>query len=89
MEEERLKQKIADRTIKKKIQIFSLRIFINIIVIAVLLACFYCIFRATVFSQENSSVSIRHNIIIDYIGAGDLSKNYCERVKYPNTEAFV
>ncbi|XP_052535936.1 transmembrane channel-like protein 7 [Tympanuchus pallidicinctus] len=71
LEEERLKQKIADRTIKKKLQIFSLRIFINIVVIAVLLACFYCIFRATVFSQENSSdvnnVSFQANLLVQYL----------------------
>ncbi|KGL94555.1 Transmembrane channel-like 7, partial [Charadrius vociferus] len=62
LEEERLKQKIADRTMKEKLRIYSLRIFINIIVIAVLSGCFYSIYRATVFSQENSSVSIRHDI---------------------------
>ncbi|KFQ44791.1 Transmembrane channel-like 7, partial [Nestor notabilis] len=58
LEEERLKRKIADRTVKEKLRIYSLRIFINIIVIAVLSGCFYSIYRATVFSQENSNVSI-------------------------------
>ncbi|NXS95725.1 TMC7 protein, partial [Jacana jacana] len=62
LEEERLKQKIADRTTKEKLRIYSLRIFINIIVLAVLSGCFYSIYRATVFSQENSSVSIRYDI---------------------------
>ncbi|KAF1430450.1 Transmembrane channel-like protein 7, partial [Spheniscus magellanicus] len=61
LEEERLKRKIADRTMKEKLRIYSLRIFINIIVIAVLSGCFYCIYRATVFSQENSNVSIGHD----------------------------
>lgn len=79
MEEERLKQKIADRTMKEKLRIYSLRIFINIIVIAVLSGCFYSIYRATVFSQENSNVSIGHDVRTDSIGAGDYSKrNYCE-----------
>uniref|UniRef100_A0A8V0Z9Y0 Transmembrane channel-like protein n=1 Tax=Gallus gallus TaxID=9031 RepID=A0A8V0Z9Y0_CHICK len=64
LEEERLKQKIAERTMKEKLRIYSLRIFINIIVIAVLSGCFYSIYRATVFSQENSSVSIRRNVMI-------------------------
>ncbi|NXJ90468.1 TMC7 protein, partial [Corythaixoides concolor] len=67
LEEERLKQKIADRTIKEKLRIYSLRVFINIIVIAVLSGCFYSIYRATVFSQENSNVSIRHNMMTDSI----------------------
>ncbi|KAF1577218.1 Transmembrane channel-like protein 7, partial [Eudyptes moseleyi] len=61
LEEERLKRKIADRTMKEKLRIYSLRIFINIIVIAVLSGCFYSIYRATVFSQENSNVSIGHD----------------------------
>ncbi|NWH76233.1 TMC7 protein, partial [Piaya cayana] len=65
LEEERMKQKIADRTMKEKLRIYSLRIFINIIVIAVLSGCFYSIYRATVFSQENSSVSIRDDIRTD------------------------
>ncbi|NXT46014.1 TMC7 protein, partial [Pluvianellus socialis] len=59
LEEERLKRKIADRTMNEKLRIYSLRIFINIIVIAVLSGCFYSIYIATVFSQENSNVSIR------------------------------
>ncbi|NWU55352.1 TMC7 protein, partial [Dromas ardeola] len=77
LEEERLKRKIADRTTKEKLRIYSLRIFINIIVIAVLSGCFYSIYRATVFSQENSNVSIRHgdvsnmnfqaNLLVQYL----------------------
>ncbi|NWR32385.1 TMC7 protein, partial [Tachuris rubrigastra] len=65
LEEERLKQKIADRTIKEKLQIYSLRIFINIIVLAILSGCFYSIYRVTVFSQEKSNVSIRNDIRTD------------------------
>ncbi|NXT33306.1 TMC7 protein, partial [Pelecanoides urinatrix] len=65
LEEERLKRKIADRTMKEKLCIYSLRIFINITVIAVLSGCFYSIYRATVFSQENSNVSIGHDIKTD------------------------
>ncbi|NXI72409.1 TMC7 protein, partial [Anseranas semipalmata] len=70
LEEERLKRKIADRTMKEKLRIYSLRIFLNIIVIAVLSGCFYSIYRATLFSQENSSVSIRREIRIDSVGSG-------------------
>ncbi|NXX56812.1 TMC7 protein, partial [Scopus umbretta] len=65
LEEERQRRKIAERTMKEKLRIYSLRIFINIIVIAVLSGCFYCIYRATVFSQENLNVSIRHDIRTD------------------------
>ncbi|NXH61169.1 TMC7 protein, partial [Rhabdornis inornatus] len=55
LQEEKLKQKIAERTMKEKIRIYSLRIFINIIVIAILSGCFYSIYRVTVFSQEKSN----------------------------------
>ncbi|KAL2299027.1 hypothetical protein Nmel_014640, partial [Mimus melanotis] len=72
LQEEKLKQKIAERTMKEKIRIYSLRIFINIIVIAILSGCFYSIYRVTVFSQENSSVSIRNdtrtvNLLVQYL----------------------
>ena len=52
LEEERIKQKIADRTRKDKCRIFALRVVLNVFVIAVLAGCFYCIYRATIFSQE-------------------------------------
>ncbi|KAM6379515.1 LOW QUALITY PROTEIN: transmembrane channel-like protein 7 [Pluvialis apricaria] len=71
LEEERLKRKIADRTMKEKIRIYSLRIFINIIVIAVLSGCFYSIYRATVFSQENSNdvsnMNSQANLLVQYL----------------------
>uniref|UniRef100_A0A8D0GMP7 Transmembrane channel-like protein n=1 Tax=Sphenodon punctatus TaxID=8508 RepID=A0A8D0GMP7_SPHPU len=55
LEEERLRQKIAERTTDQKLRIYCLRIFLNIIVLAVLSGCFYSLFRATVFSQEKIS----------------------------------
>ncbi|NXT72675.1 TMC7 protein, partial [Chaetops frenatus] len=74
LQEEKLKQKIAERTMKEKLRIYSLRIFINIIVIAILSGCFYSIYRVTVFSQENSNVSIRNdsgtdlvNLLVQYL----------------------
>ncbi|XP_021266939.1 transmembrane channel-like protein 7 isoform X3 [Numida meleagris] len=71
LEEERIKQKIAERTMKEKLRIYSLRIFVNIIVIAVLSGCFFSIYRATVFSQENSSsvnsVGFQANLLVQYL----------------------
>ncbi|KAJ7407927.1 Transmembrane channel-like protein 7 [Willisornis vidua] len=71
LEEERLKQKIADRTIKEKLRIYSLRIFINIIVIAVLSGCFYSIYRVTVFSQEKSNdisnLNFQASLLVQYL----------------------
>ncbi|NWU91796.1 TMC7 protein, partial [Upupa epops] len=65
LEEENQKRKIAERTMKEKLRIYSLRLFVNIIVLAILSGCFYSIYRATVFSQEHSNVSIRHDIRTD------------------------
>ncbi|NXU96884.1 TMC7 protein, partial [Cettia cetti] len=67
LQEEKLKQKIAERRMEEKLRIYSLRIFINIIVLAILLGCFYSIYRVTVFSQENSSVSIRNDTRTDLV----------------------
>ncbi|XP_047916391.1 transmembrane channel-like protein 7 [Anser cygnoides] len=71
LEEERIKRKIADRTVKEKLRIYSLRIFLNIIVLAVLSGCFYSIYRATVFSQEKSNNSndadLQTNLLVQYL----------------------
>ncbi|NWI92669.1 TMC7 protein, partial [Pitta sordida] len=71
LEEERLKQKIADRTMKEKLRIYSLRIFINIIVLAILSGCFYSIYRVTVFSQESSNdvsnMNPQVNLLVQYL----------------------
>eukprot|EP00064_Thunnus_orientalis_P006828 superscaffoldBa00000729_g6847 len=52
LEEERIKQKIADRTRKEKCRIYLIRFILNLFVIGVLAACFYSIYVATIFSQE-------------------------------------
>ncbi|NXM62009.1 TMC7 protein, partial [Illadopsis cleaveri] len=74
LQEEKLKQKIAERSMEEKLRIYSLRILINIIVIAILSGCFYSIYKVTVFSQESSNVSIRNdtrtdlvNLIVQYL----------------------
>ncbi|NXH36667.1 TMC7 protein, partial [Myiagra hebetior] len=67
LQEEKLKQKIAERTMKEKLRIYSLRMFINIIVIAILSGCFYSIYRVTVFSQENSSDSDNANSLVNLL----------------------
>ncbi|NXO30158.1 TMC7 protein, partial [Cisticola juncidis] len=67
LQEEKLKQKIAERSMEEKLRIYSLRIFINIIVIAILSGCFYSIYRVTVFSQENSNVSVRNDTRTDLV----------------------
>ena len=52
LEEERIKQKIADRTRKEKCRIYLIRLILNLFVIGVLAGCFYSIYKATIFSQE-------------------------------------
>uniref|UniRef100_A0A8C8CAH8 Transmembrane channel-like protein n=1 Tax=Oncorhynchus tshawytscha TaxID=74940 RepID=A0A8C8CAH8_ONCTS len=52
LEEERIKQKMADRTRKEKCRIYVIRLILNLFVIAVLAACFYSIYIATNLSQK-------------------------------------
>ncbi|CAN8191819.1 unnamed protein product [Coccothraustes coccothraustes] len=71
LQEEKLKQKIAERGMEEKFRIYTLRIFINIIVIAILSGCFYSIYRVTVFSQENSNdidnANSQINLLVQYL----------------------
>uniref|UniRef100_A0A8C5HF98 Transmembrane channel-like protein n=1 Tax=Gouania willdenowi TaxID=441366 RepID=A0A8C5HF98_GOUWI len=65
LEEERIKQKIADRTRKEKCRIYLIRFILNIFVIGVLAGCFYSIYVATIFSQEAQLLNIKVNFIVD------------------------
>ncbi|KAL1774239.1 transmembrane channel 7 [Sigmodon hispidus] len=72
LEEERVRQKIAERTSEETIRIYSLRLFLNCIVLAVLAACFYAIYLATTFSQEHMKKEIDkmvfgENLLILYL----------------------
>ncbi|XP_057699828.1 transmembrane channel-like protein 7 isoform X2 [Corythoichthys intestinalis] len=67
LEEERIKQKIADRTRKEKCRIYLLRLILNLFVIGVLAGCFYSIYIATIFSQEAQITKIKVNFIVDLI----------------------
>ncbi|XP_041789100.1 LOW QUALITY PROTEIN: nodal modulator 1 [Chelmon rostratus] len=67
LEEERIKQKIADRTRKEKCRIYLIRLLLNLFVIGVLAGCFYSIFVATVFSQEAQMNNKKENFIVDLI----------------------
>uniref|UniRef100_A0A3B4X3V9 Transmembrane channel-like protein n=1 Tax=Seriola lalandi dorsalis TaxID=1841481 RepID=A0A3B4X3V9_SERLL len=67
LEEERIKQKIKDRTRKEKCRIYVIRLILNLFVIAVLAGCFYSIYVATVFSQEAQMNNTKVNFIVDLI----------------------
>ncbi|MCJ8748317.1 hypothetical protein PDJAM_G00163460 [Pangasius djambal] len=58
LEEERIRQKMAERSQKEKCRIYSLRVALNLFVIAVLVCCFYCIYSATIFSQEAQALGV-------------------------------
>nr|XP_057919983.1 transmembrane channel-like protein 7 [Doryrhamphus excisus] len=67
LEEERIKQKIADRTRKEKCRIYLIRFILNLFVIAVLAGCFYSIYIATIFSQKAQMKEVKENFIVDLI----------------------
>ncbi|XP_054849374.1 transmembrane channel-like protein 7 [Eublepharis macularius] len=70
LEEERLRQRVAERTTHEKIRIYCLRIFLNLVVLAVLSTCFYSIYRATLYSQENTSYDksrLEDNLWVQYL----------------------
>uniref|UniRef100_A0A452HUV5 Transmembrane channel-like protein n=1 Tax=Gopherus agassizii TaxID=38772 RepID=A0A452HUV5_9SAUR len=68
LEEERLRQKKARRTTEEKLRIYCLRIFLNIFVLALLSGCFYSIYRATIYSQENiSNMTFEGNLFVQYL----------------------
>ncbi|XP_033828053.1 transmembrane channel-like protein 7 [Periophthalmus magnuspinnatus] len=67
LEEERIKQKIADRTQKEKCRIYIIRFILNLFVIGVLAACFYSIYVATTYSQEVQLDNKKENFIMDLI----------------------
>uniref|UniRef100_A0A3Q4I1U9 Transmembrane channel-like protein n=1 Tax=Neolamprologus brichardi TaxID=32507 RepID=A0A3Q4I1U9_NEOBR len=62
-------QKIAERTHKEKCRLYFIRLILNLFVIGVLAACFYCIYLATIFSQKVFVVSplLQVNFIVDLI----------------------
>ncbi|KAK1885759.1 Nodal modulator 3, partial [Dissostichus eleginoides] len=67
LEEERIKQKIAERTRKERCRIYLIRLILNLFVIGVLIGCFYSIYRATIFSQKVQMDNNKDNFIVDLI----------------------
>ncbi|XP_044534998.1 transmembrane channel-like protein 7 [Gracilinanus agilis] len=72
LEEERIRQKIAERTPEETLRIYSLRLLLNTVVVAFLASCFYSIYVATVFSQEHMKKEINkmvfgENLLILYL----------------------
>ncbi|MGH0115468.1 UNVERIFIED_CONTAM: hypothetical protein FKN15_000103 [Acipenser sinensis] len=66
LEEERIKQKIAERTRTERARIYLLRLVLNLFVLGVLAGCFYAIYRATIYSQQTTQIKSQ-NFILDLI----------------------
>ncbi|XP_049325885.1 transmembrane channel-like protein 7 isoform X1 [Astyanax mexicanus] len=67
LEEERIRQKMAERSRKEKCRIYCLRVALNLFVIAVLVCCFYCIYSATIFSQQKQAQDQQYYFIVELI----------------------
>nr|XP_020451775.1 transmembrane channel-like protein 7 [Monopterus albus] len=67
LEEERIKQKIADRTRKERCRIYLIRLILNLFVVGVLAGCFYSIYKATIFSQDAQMNNVKENFVLDLI----------------------
>uniref|UniRef100_A0A4W3IQM1 Transmembrane channel-like protein n=1 Tax=Callorhinchus milii TaxID=7868 RepID=A0A4W3IQM1_CALMI len=72
LEEERIKQKIAERTKKEKMHIYFIRAVLNLIVALVLSVCFYCIYRATIYSEArddrpHNSDTFLQDLMLQYL----------------------
>uniref|UniRef100_A0A8C5QLU9 Transmembrane channel-like protein n=1 Tax=Leptobrachium leishanense TaxID=445787 RepID=A0A8C5QLU9_9ANUR len=70
--EERIRQRKNKRTRGETIRIYSLRLFLNIIVVAVLGGCFYSVYLATAYSQEHSNSGGTQqtdavNLLVEYL----------------------
>ncbi|XP_075035840.1 transmembrane channel-like protein 7 [Mixophyes fleayi] len=70
--DERIRQRKEKRTRGETIRIYILRLFLNIIVIAVLGGCFYAIYLATAYSQEHTSAmspqkTDRLSLLVEYL----------------------
>ncbi|KAG7316205.1 hypothetical protein KOW79_021071 [Hemibagrus wyckioides] len=67
LEEERIRQKMAERSQLEKCRIYAIRVALNLFVIAVLVCCFYCIYSATIFSQQAQAQNKQYNFIVELI----------------------
>ncbi|XP_073427136.1 voltage-gated chloride channel TMC4 [Dendrobates tinctorius] len=68
LEEAEMKRLHAQRTIRQRIRIYALRVFINFIVIALICGAFYCIYRSTQESQKLLELNtVKGNFILELL----------------------
>ncbi|XP_056399275.1 transmembrane channel-like protein 4 isoform X2 [Hyla sarda] len=68
LEEEKMRHLRAQRTMGQRIGIYSIRVFLNFIVIGLICGAFYCIYRSTQESQKLlESESVKGNFILELL----------------------
>uniref|UniRef100_UPI003AADA135 transmembrane channel-like protein 7 n=1 Tax=Centroberyx gerrardi TaxID=166262 RepID=UPI003AADA135 len=67
LEEEMIKKKAASLTLSQKIVLYSLRILMSVVAFGLIIAAFYGIFEATVFSQNRSGEEGILGLIFEYL----------------------
>ncbi|XP_055365682.1 transmembrane channel-like protein 7 isoform X2 [Betta splendens] len=67
LEEERMKQKKADRTRRERCRIYLIRVILNVFVVGVLCGCFYSIYAATSYSQQAQMSTVKGNSFMDLL----------------------
>ncbi|KAI1885870.1 hypothetical protein AGOR_G00208220 [Albula goreensis] len=66
LEEERIKLKAASLTLGQTVGLYSLRAFLNLIVLGLIIGAFICIFLATQFSQTNRETDFL-SLVVQYL----------------------
>ncbi|KAG9334294.1 hypothetical protein JZ751_008276 [Albula glossodonta] len=66
LEEERIKLKAASLTLGQTVGLYSLRAFLNLIVLGLIIGAFVCIFLATQFSQTNRETDFL-SLVVQYL----------------------
>ncbi|XP_047455534.1 transmembrane channel-like protein 7 [Mugil cephalus] len=67
LEEERIKKRAAALDMNKKIALYSVRVVMFLFAAGLIAAAFYCIFRATTFSQEMSTTTGIVGLFFEYL----------------------
>ncbi|KAM4651849.1 voltage-gated chloride channel TMC4 [Discoglossus pictus] len=68
LEEEKMRRVHAQRTMSQRVGIYTLRVFLNLIIIGLICGAFYCIYRSTVESQALlTNETVKDNFILELL----------------------
>ncbi|XP_076010862.1 transmembrane channel-like protein 7 isoform X2 [Genypterus blacodes] len=67
LEEERIKKKTAALTLSQKVLLYSLRVLMALVALGLIIAAFFGIFEATVFSQSRSGEEGSLGLVLEYL----------------------